>query len=251
MKYYIRFQFPVCLLFLYLIFLNCEVYREPQNNNVNNTQGEIIKSELPLSSVVLILCYSDNSNYVSSGSGSIISSNGNILTNYHVIANSITSNSAIIAGMNNMNPEDEPNVYYKCTIIKIDETNDLALLKITHTKDGEEIPSNSNFTPVTIGNSDKLKLGDEIVILGYPGIGRFTITLTKGSISGWINDGTIYKGWIKTDAEINKGNSGGLAINKENELIGVPTAIFSDKLSLGKIGLIRPIEKVKLFISNN
>lgn len=69
--------------------------------------------------------------------------------------------------------------------------------------------------------------------------------MTKGIISGWIDDNHINKGWIKTDAEINPGNSGGMALNKQGQLIGIPTAGVYNKESVGKLGLIRPINLVK------
>ena len=78
-----------------------------------------------------------------------------------------------------------------------------------------------------------IKIGEDLFIIGYPSVGGKTLTITKGIISGFLDS------YIKTDAEINSGNSGGLVLNCNYEIIGMATAITYDKI--GKIGLIKPI----------
>jgi hypothetical protein len=79
---------------------------------------------------------------------------------------------------------------------------------------------------VTLGDSDALRLGDALTILGYPGIGGETITLTRGEVSGFTSEsGRGDRSFIKTSATIAGGNSGGLAANTAGELIGVPTQL--------------------------
>ena len=97
------------------------------------------------------------------------------------------------------------------------------------------------------GNSDKLNLGDDIFILGYPGIGGNTLTLTRGVVSGFTDDNS----YIKTDAEINSGNSGGIALNCKFEIIGITTAAATTvgQGLGGKLGLITPINKALTLIN--
>ncbi len=79
---------------------------------------------------------------------------------------------------------------------------------------------------VPLGDSQALRLGDEMYILGYPGIGGETITLTSGEVSGFTAEsGRGERAFIKTSATIAGGNSGGLAANARGELIGVPTQL--------------------------
>jgi hypothetical protein len=81
---------------------------------------------------------------------------------------------------------------------------------------------------VVLGNSDEVEIGDRLRILGYPGIGGETITLTEGAISGFtLERGVNGRAWIKTDATIAGGNSGGLGANSEGELVGIPTIVTS------------------------
>ena len=77
---------------------------------------------------------------------------------------------------------------------------------------------------MTLGNSSKLKLGQQLHIFGYPAIGGETITYTSGDISGFTYEAGIQgRAWIKTSASISGGNSGGTAIDDQGNLIGVPT----------------------------
>jgi putative serine protease PepD len=85
--------------------------------------------------------------------------------------------------------------------------------------------------------------GDQLAIVGFPGLGGETITLTRGTVSGFLADEAGRpRSWIKTDAEINPGNSGGMAINENGELIGLLTIVISGREVTGKIGWIRPIK---------
>jgi putative serine protease PepD len=93
-----------------------------------------------------------------------------------------------------------------------------------------------------------MRIGDPIAILGFPGLGGDTPTFTRGTVSGFLPDNSIHQdfGWIKTDAEVNRGNSGGMAINANGELIGVPTMAAVDTEVTGKISEIRPINLAKV-----
>jgi serine protease Do len=162
-----------------------------------------------------------------SGSGTIISESGYILTNFHVVGDTETrqiyKNHAILF----TEFPDQPPVYkYIAQIVATDPTYDLAVIKIGLDNKGNKIPSNTRFTAMPVGNSNDLIPGDAITMVGYPGISGSTITFTQGLMSGWLGEDfeSGGKNWIKTDGKISHGNSGGAAFNERGELIGVPTA---------------------------
>jgi hypothetical protein len=109
----------------------------------------------------------------------------------------------------------------------VDYELDLAVIKIVSDLDGKPIDTKQlALDHVLAGDSDLLELGDLIRILGYPGIGGETITFTEGSVSGFTRvRGVDGRAWIKTDATIAGGNSGGLAANADGQIIGVPTQV--------------------------
>jgi len=197
----------------------------------------------------------------STGSGSIISAKGHVITNFHVIGDKKTGKSynnegwAAIA-INWNNPSDAPDTLYICDVIKTSAALDLALLKprgLFKNGQAQALPADLVFPFLPVGNSDAMKIGDPIAVLGFPGLGGDTPTFTRGTISGFLldDDNGIDKGWFKTDAEINPGNSGGMAINSKGELIGVPTLVTFNKPSqaTGKIGEIRPINFAAEFVN--
>ena len=142
-----------------------------------------------------------------SGSGVIISSDGYIVTNHHVIENAeniqITSNN---------------NQSYNAKIIGSDEQNDIALLKIESL---EELPY------AVFGDSDSTQIGEWVLAVGNPF--NLTSTVTAGIISAKSRSldptGRTTQSYIQTDAAVNPGNSGGALINEKGELIGINTAI--------------------------
>ncbi|TYP95384.1 Do/DeqQ family serine protease [Fodinibius salinus] len=146
------------------------------------------------------------------GSGVIISSDGYILTNNHVIDGAVDDQ--IEVTLNDKRT-------FKGRIVGQDPTTDLAVLKI----------GAKNLPVVTIGNSDKVDVGEWVLAIGNPF--RLRSTVTAGIVSALsrdvqiINDRMRVESFIQTDAAINKGNSGGALVNTGGELIGVNTAIAS------------------------
>ncbi len=143
-----------------------------------------------------------------SGSGIIISSNGYILTNYHVVENA-TEYRVIL-----FDKREFPARYYGG-----DPTTDIALLKI----DAENLPA------ACLGNSDSVRIGEWVLAVGSPL--NFTSTITAGIVSALgrdiriINERYGVENFIQTDAVINPGNSGGALVNLKGEVIGINTAI--------------------------
>ena len=97
-------------------------------------------------------------------------------------------------------------------------------MRITHDVKGRPV-KRLKLPCVTLGDSDEMELGDKISIFGYPGIGGETVTYTAGNVAGFSGEKGVRepRAWIKTDATIAGGNSGGTAVNQHGRLIGIPT----------------------------
>ncbi|MDO8609805.1 MAG: trypsin-like peptidase domain-containing protein [bacterium] len=156
------------------------------------------------------------------GSGFIISIDGLIITNKHVVANTSASYKILTNDKKSYNVEK----------IYRDPLNDLAILKINTT----------GLKPLKLGDSSKLKLGQMAIAIGTP-LGEFTNTITKGIVSGLgrgITAGSPFEGYvekldnvIQTDAPISPGNSGGPLLNSSGEVIGINTAIAQEGQNIG------------------
>jgi len=166
------------------------------------------------------------------GSGVVVSKDGYILTNNHVIegADEILIDFA-----------DKDEKEFPATIVGTDPRTDLAVLKLDM---DEELPA------ATLGNSDQLEVGDIVLAIGNPfGLGQ---TVTMGIISATgrkqvipQRSGVLYQDFIQTDASINQGNSGGALVDAEGRLIGINTAIFSRTGENLGIGFAVPIKMAR------
>ncbi len=150
----------------------------------------------------------------SSGSGFIISEDGYVVTNYHVVegADKLTV-------MRNDGSE------HSAQLVGYDSANDVAVLKIQ----AQGLPF------VTLGSSDDLIVGDQVVAIGNP-LGELTNTLTVGYISATeraVSTGGALINMLQTDAAINSGNSGGPLFNMKGEVVGITTAKYSGSTSSG------------------
>jgi len=150
------------------------------------------------------------------GSGVIISDDGYIITNNHVVENADEIRIRLI------NHEE-----YEAKVVGRDPKTDVALIKIE--------PKNGGLPHISFGNSDTLRVGDWVVAIGNPF--GFENTVTTGIVSGKSRSigGGPYENFIQTDASINMGNSGGPLFDLKGELVGINTAIFSR--DGGNIGL--------------
>jgi len=155
------------------------------------------------------------------GSGSVISPDGFILTNAHVINPEDYETVAYSIGFIERTDQ-PPEFLYLAEVVVVDYILDLAIVKIVSDLDGN--PVEVSLPYISIGDSDEIDIGTDLRILGFPGIGGDTITFTEGTVSGFTQErGIEGRAWIKTDATIAGGNSGGLAANSEGALIGIPT----------------------------
>ena len=196
------------------------------NNNVLNTNVDFTEAaEKTVNAVVHVKNTTQQTNIsssyyflrgkntremIGSGSGVIISADGYIVTNNHVIENS----SELEVTLNN-------NKTYIAEIIGTDPSTDIALIKIE---------SEEELTYVPFGNSDNLKIGEWVLAVGNPF--NLTSTVTAGIVSAKGRDLNEYDGniqsFIQTDAAVNRGNSGGALVNSKGDLMGINTAISSE-----------------------
>ncbi|MCB9097826.1 MAG: Do family serine endopeptidase [Arcobacter sp.] len=161
------------------------------------------------------------------GSGVIVSKDGYIVTNNHVVENA--EEITVTIG--------DDTTEYNAKLIGKDADSDIAVIKIEPT---------IKLNPIKLGDSDKLLIGDVIFAIGNPfGIGS---TVTQGIISA-LNKNKVginrYENYIQTDASINPGNSGGALVDSRGALIGINTAIISKSGGNNGIGFAIPVDMVK------
>lgn len=189
--------------------------------NVNSTVG--------ITTAVTTNYWGYQTTSAASGSGFIITEDGYILTNHHVIEDSTAITVSLYDGTT-----------YEATLIGYDKSNDIAVIKV----DAE------NLTPVVIGNSEKMYVGDSVVAIGNP-LGELTFSLSMGVISAMDRQVTMATGatmnLLQTDCTINSGNSGGALFNLYGEVVGITNAKYSNngnsaQASIENIGFAIPIE---------
>lgn len=171
-----------------------------------------------------------------SGSGFIYSADGHIITNYHVIESASSIKVTLYDGKS-----------YDAQLVGYDESNDVAVLKI----DAKDL------TPVTIGDSDNLNVGDSVIAIGNP-LGELTFSLTSGAVSALDREVTMSNNvtmeLIQTDCAINSGNSGGALFNLYGEVIGITNAKYSGSsgsgASIDNIGFAIPINSVRSIVDS-
>ena len=197
-------------------------------NNVNSTVG--ITTEITTN------YFGYKTTAAASGSGFIITDDGYIVTNHHVIE-----------GANSVKVTLYDNTQYDAEIVGSDESNDIAVLKIDA----------SGLTPVTLGDSEALSVGDNVVAIGNP-LGELTFTLTSGVVSAKdrsiTTSNSVMMNLIQTDCAINSGNSGGALFNMYGEVVGVTNAKYSSnsstEASIDNIGFAIPINNVKDIVTS-
>ena len=191
-----------------------------------------------ISAVVRVQPFDESaSQFLPGGSGTIVSPDGYVLTNFHVVGDTRTEvyhKWSRVAITNPGSEDDVPKPTYLAKFVDGDPTTDLAVLLIEFEFRGKSPVRTSTIFPfVTVDESDDLMASDWIYIFGYPSVSGLTITVSAGIMGGWLGEDKASGGraWIKTDAKIDHGNSGGAAVNDHGRLIGVPTAIKDVKYS--------------------
>lgn len=196
--------------------------------NVNSTVG--------ITTSVTTNVWGFQTTSAAAGSGFIISADGYILTNYHVIDDADSITVTLYDGTT-----------YDAALIGYDESNDIAVVKVEA----------ENLSPVILGDSDSLNVGDSVVAIGNP-LGELTFSLTSGLISAKDREVTLSSSvtmdLLQTDCAINAGNSGGALFNLYGEVIGVTNAKYSSssssEASIDNIGFAIPINSVRSIVES-
>ncbi|XP_021905287.1 protease Do-like 8, chloroplastic isoform X1 [Carica papaya] len=181
------------------------------------------------------------------GSGVVWDEQGHIVTNYHVIGNSLSRNPSlgqVVARVNILATEGVQK-NFEGKLIGADRAKDLAVLKVEASED--------LLRPISVAQSSSLRVGQQCLAIGNPF--GFDHTLTVGVISGLNRDifsqtGVTIGGGIQTDAAINPGNSGGPLLDSRGNLIGINTAIFTQTGTSAGVGFAIPSSTVLKIVPN-
>jgi hypothetical protein len=163
------------------------------------------------------------------GSGTIITPDGLILTNAHLVDPGPRAKADVFVIAMTLDPASPPVEMFFAEPVVVDTKLDLAILKITTDLKYKDVDWKKTKLPIVdLGNSDTLHLGDTLNILGYPGIGGETITLTSGNVGGFTSQvGYGERSYIKTSANISGGTSGGLAMDAAGKMVAIPSQLGS------------------------
>ncbi|MEO8288695.1 MAG: trypsin-like peptidase domain-containing protein [Chloroflexota bacterium] len=168
------------------------------------------------------------------GTGTVLDTKGNILTNYHVIQGATSIKITLSNGTD-----------YTATVVGTVPENDLAVINAA-------VPANL-LVPIKLGDSSSVQIGDQVIAVGYPyDLGQ---SVTSGIVSGLDRDGSnsqgsaTLKGLIQVDAAINPGNSGGPLLNAAGQVIGINTMIESPVEGFTGVGLAIPVNQVKSLLA--
>lgn len=217
-----------------------QIYNVTDGENSVNIVQQVSKSVVSISTTsVSTSWFGRQSVSEGAGTGIIISEDGYILTNNHVISGSTTVK---------FMTQDEKT--YDATVIKADADKDLALIKV-------QDAGNVKFTAAKIGDSNSVKVGEDVIAVGNA-LGEFSNSVTKGIVSGLgrpivTGSSTLYgrlqelDDLIQTDTAINSGNSGGPLVNSKGEVIGVNTAVAG---SAQNVGFSVPINHAKELVAS-
>ena len=220
---------------------------EPSAARVASTAGELTPTQLyeryaPCVVGVLNLSavtdlYGKDTMQASTGSGVLLTGDGEILTNYHVVKDCTQLTVTLYDGTE-----------HTAKLLGYEEDSDIALLKI----DG------SGYRHARLGDSDRLRIGTEVAAIGNP-LGELTFSLTSGAVSALNREVTLSSNvtmdLIQTDCAINSGNSGGALFNLYGEVIGITNAKYSSsgsssEASIDNIGFAIPINSVRSIVES-
>lgn len=204
------------------------------NNNSGNTgtPGTLTPAQVYAKNVDTVVYIATNA---AAGSGFIVTDNGYVVTNYHIVEDALKITVTLSTSEN-----------YSAWVVGYNKAHDVAVLKI----DATDLPY------ATLGSSGALVIGDQVTTIGNP-LGKLTHTQTVGYISGLdrvVSTDSSVTNMLQTDAAINSGNSGGPMFNMNGEVVGIITAKYSGPSSSGAAiegtGFAIPIDDVTAMIQN-
>lgn len=231
----------------------CQAYNQPQtpsySNNTpsdggssaqpNNTINESSNQDSIIQATVKLICLLNKTSGMQ-GSGTVIDPKGIILTNRHVVEG---TKGCVVGFINNS--DDDPSFTEVADIVKLSTDEDIALIKIRNNGNKSFV-----YSDISNGSVNSKNLGNKIMIFGYPSIGGAKLNYSDGAVSGFGSAKDGMGNYIKTNAAIDHGNSGGGAYLASNgRFIGIPSAGMKGDLS--SVGYILSINKIKSWMNGS
>lgn len=215
---------------------------EPKQRSLSQASRARIRQAI--SAVGLILVRSNGDSPGQSprprGSGVVVRSDGIIATNYHVIIDGkggrlFDEMFFTLSPQTNDSMAEPPR--HKITPVLLSKDYDLALLRVVQFPEPGARRSGARqarlvFPSIEIGDSRSIELLEDLTIIGFPEKGGLSVTVNRGVVEGK----DLLKQWIKTDARVIHGNSGGAAVDRNGKLIGIPTKVIADSQPIDKNG---------------
>ncbi|MBI4612964.1 MAG: trypsin-like peptidase domain-containing protein [Planctomycetes bacterium] len=182
------------------------------------------------------------------GSGTVLTADGLVLTNHHVVEASeggVVADGELVIGLS-QDPRLPAVELFRGRVLASDARLDFALVEITQGYYRQPLPAGYRFPYLEFGEPEELRIGEPLTVIGFPVAGgtgsRVSVTFTRGVVSGF--DLTDIGLLVKTDADISSGNSGGAALDDRFRLIGVPSSVVPEPDGNGQIGYIQPVNLV-------
>ncbi|AIY19583.1 FHA domain-containing protein [Pimelobacter simplex] len=223
---------------------------EPGGNDRPEQAAGLTTAELDRAKLasVLIIAVDATGQPLYTGSGTIISEDGLILTNAHVGKPSSPGQvppaedpAGLLVALTSAEDDKPAAPSFSAEPIVSDGVLDLAVIKITADAEGEKVDDKDLAAlpdPLPLGDSDDLRTGDELTALGFPAVAHVAsddgldraLTVTRGVVSTFLKEAAVpgSRAWIDSDIRIGSGNSGGASINTDGELIGVNSAVVTE-----------------------
>ena len=194
------------------------------------------------------------------GSGVIVAGDGSILTNYHVVHDKDGRLHDVFVIGRLISPDKPPMLWCagRPNRSKLQRDVDLALIKCDTDLDGKAWNPASTGIWATLkdARARDVKMGQRLWVLGYPDVGGGGLTLTEGEVEGWTGvDGASGHDFIKTDASITHGNSGGPVVDDLGRLVGIASAFRTRRTETGgvvetaQVGLVRPLQAASMILA--
>ena len=209
-----------CLLVCAMLIMSSQTYSALASSSEEDQTVRLYERVAPatvfLSTSSVRLNSAPGSSLVGFGAGFILDREGTVLTNAHVVAGTATITATLYDGQR-----------VTAEVVGIDPETDVAVVKLA--------PVKGLLATVRLGDSDQIKVGQKVLVVGSPfGLG---FTLTNGIVSGWGSRGMPERrtndGMIQTTAPINPGNSGGPVMNSNGDVIGITTAVIAGAQNIG------------------
>lgn len=217
-----------------------------------NADGTLDRFEIAaIGRCVVLLANINRGRIEATGTGTIITPDGLILTNAHVVDEADGVAVGVLEDVN-----DPPEYRYLGEIVRLDPSVDVALIAIRSDINGRPLDTarlNLPYIPIDTV-PEAVYRGDPVTVFGYPGIGNDFLVVTTGSIVS-VENGTLFgqrmPAWYRTDAEIAPGSSGGLVVNGDGAFVGIPTMVDLEDVTGGRLGGIRPAQVALLAVMDS